>query len=77
MATIKFTARSKDNKDDIILCSKYSYTYKNDKLDKIMYSNITYGRSDMTIYNYDNEDKLIITDYDSKGVYESHYECYY
>ncbi|QCE43273.1 hypothetical protein [Psychroserpens sp. NJDZ02] len=77
IATIKFTARSKDNKDDIILRSTYSYTYKNDKLDKIMYSNITYGKSDMTIYNYDNEDKLIITDYDSKGVYESHYECYY
>ncbi|QCE43274.1 hypothetical protein [Psychroserpens sp. NJDZ02] len=77
MATIEYIVRYKDSKDDIPYHGKYSYTYKNDKLDKIVFNNTAFGWSNMRVYNYDDEDKLIITEYDSKGVYESHYECYY
>ncbi|QCE43264.1 hypothetical protein [Psychroserpens sp. NJDZ02] len=77
IATIEYIGRYKDDKDDIPYHGKYSYTYKNDKLDKIVFNNTAFGWSNTRLYNYENEDKLIITRYSSKGLYESHYECYY
>ncbi|QCE43261.1 hypothetical protein [Psychroserpens sp. NJDZ02] len=74
---VVYTGRSKKNKDHISLEGKFLYTYKNGEIDKIVFKNITFGWSDMRVYNYDNEDKLIITNYNSKGVYRNHYECYY
>ncbi|QCE43270.1 hypothetical protein [Psychroserpens sp. NJDZ02] len=75
--TVTVTGRLKKNKDKIRSHAKYLYTYKNDKLDKIVFKNIKYGGSHTTIYNYDNVDKLIITKYSGEGVYWGHYECYY
>ncbi|QCE43260.1 hypothetical protein [Psychroserpens sp. NJDZ02] len=75
--TITYTRRNKEDKDYIVMHGKYFYTYKNDKLDKIVFKNILYGGSDMRLYNYDHEDKLIITKYSGEGVYWGHYECYY
>ncbi|QCE43269.1 hypothetical protein [Psychroserpens sp. NJDZ02] len=77
IVTVTFTRRLKNNKDKIRSQGKDFYTYKNGKLDKITHENIKYGGSNISVYNYDNEDKLIITNYNGKGVYDGHYECYY
>ncbi|QCE43257.1 hypothetical protein [Psychroserpens sp. NJDZ02] len=77
MTTIEVIGRAKDNKDDISFHFKFLYTYKNDKLDRSVFQDITYGNSMITIYNYHNPDKLIITQYNTDEEYSAHFECYY
>ncbi|QCE43262.1 hypothetical protein [Psychroserpens sp. NJDZ02] len=77
LATITSIGRLKDNKEEIAFEGIYVFSYKNDKLDKVEYTNIKFGGSSYRLYNYDNDDKVIITYYDEQGIYEYHYECYY
>ncbi|WP_136584927.1 hypothetical protein [Psychroserpens sp. NJDZ02] len=77
LVLITSLSRLKDNKEIIRFGGIYVFIYKNDKLDKVEFTNIKTGSSSYRLYNYDNEDKVIITYYDSEGVYRYHYECYY
>ncbi|QCE43272.1 hypothetical protein [Psychroserpens sp. NJDZ02] len=77
LATITCFSRLKDNKEIIRFGGTDVFIYINDKLDKVEYTDIKTGNSSYRLYNYDNEDKVIITFYDEQGIYECHYECYY
>ncbi|QXP58483.1 hypothetical protein [Olleya sp. HaHaR_3_96] len=77
LALITILSRLKSNKEIIAYGGIDVFTYKNDKLDKVVSTNMKTGSSSYRGYNYDKEDKLIITEYDEEGVYRYHYECYY
>ncbi|QXP58481.1 hypothetical protein [Olleya sp. HaHaR_3_96] len=77
LASVIHISRFKHSIDKIRTYSIYIYTYKNDRLDKVEYTNIKSEGSSYRDYNYDNDDKVIITYYDSEGVYKHHLEYYY
>ncbi|MBL7560763.1 hypothetical protein JAO71_13220 [Olleya sp. YSTF-M6] len=77
LSTITKISRFKESPDKIRTQSTYTYIYKNNKLHKVQYGNSTTTELSYSLYNYNNDDKVIITYYTNKDQYEYHYECYY
>ncbi|AUC76212.1 hypothetical protein [Olleya sp. Bg11-27] len=76
ISSISSTRRYKTN-NIIVSDHTYLYTYNNEDLSSVKIINNKYQSFVICNYDYENEDKLIITIEGQDNKYQSHFECYY